>query len=250
MRVKAEAVRFFGVSQHLAITSSRASLAGNKVQENRMDTESEELLKRVEEARGELTAFDRWVAMTMAILAALLAFVTMLSHRVGTEGIAAQVEASRLRTDANIYHTQATDQWGYYQAKNIRSTEYQGFLELLSVLPKTAGADGSDTNSRLAQRWSTQIRKYEEHDLPDLKAKAEALEAKALQLENESAPIIEKAYRLHHQEGRLDMAELALELALIACSLAVLTKWNSFWYGGIVLGIVGAAVVLSAQFVV
>ena len=57
-----------------------------------MDTESEELLKRAEEARGELTAFDRWVAMTMAILAALLAFVTMLSHRVGTEGIAAQVE--------------------------------------------------------------------------------------------------------------------------------------------------------------
>ena len=213
-----------------------------------MDTESEELLKRVEEARGELTAFDRRVAMTMAILAALLAFVTMLSHRVGTEGIAAQVEASRLRTDANIYHTQATDQWGYYQAKNIRSTEYQGFLELLSVLPK-AGANGSDTNSRLAQRWSAQIRKYEEHDLPDLKAKAEALEAKALQLENESAPIIEKAYRLHNQEGRLDLAALALELALIACSLAVLTKWNSFWYGGIVLGVVGAAVALSVQFV-
>ena len=214
-----------------------------------MDAESEELLKHVEEAKGELTAFDRRVAMTMAILAALLAFVTMLSHRVGTEGIAAQVEASRLRTDANIYHTQATDQWGYYQAKNIRSTEYQGFLELLSVLPKKIGADGGDANSRLAQRWSAQIQKYEERELPDLKAKAEALEARAHQLENESATVIATGYRLHHQEGRLDLAELALELALIACSLAVLTKWNSFWYGGIVLGIAGAAVVLSAQFV-
>jgi hypothetical protein len=214
-----------------------------------MDTESEELLKRAEEAHGELTPFDRQVAMTMAILAALLAFVTMLSHRVGTEGIATQVEASRLRTDANIYHTRATDQWGYYQAKNIRSTEYQGLLELLSVLPKKAGADGGDSNSRLAQRWTTQIQKYEEHDLPDLKAKAEALEAKAHELENDSATVIAKGYRLHHQESRLDLAELALELALIECSLAVLTKWNSFWYGGIVLGIAGAAIVLSAQFV-
>ena len=215
-----------------------------------MDTDSEEVLKRVEEAQGELTAFDRCVAMTMAILAAVLAFVTMLSHRVGTEGIAAQVEASRLRTDANIYHTQATDQWGYYQAKNVRSTEYQGFLELLSVLPKATGSNGDDKNSELAQRWSAQIQKYEEHDLPDLKAKAEALEAKAHELENESATVIAKGYRLHHQEGRLDLAELALELALIACSLAVLTKWSSFWYGGIVLGVVGAAVVVSAQFVV
>ena len=214
-----------------------------------MDTDSEEVLKRVEEAQGELTAFDRRVAMTMAILAAVLAFVTMLSHRVGTEGIAAQVEASRLRTDANIYHTQATDQWGYYQAKNIRSTEYQGLLELLSILPEKVSADRSDANSQLAQRWSAQIKKYEGHDLPDLKAKAEALEAKARQLEDESATVIAKGYRLHHQEGRLDLAELALELALIACSLAVLTKWNSFWYGGIVLGIVGAAVVVSAQFV-
>src|SRR5579885_1800740 len=101
--------------------------------------EADELTKMAEEHAHEtrLSPFDRQVAMTMAIMAAVLALMTMLSHRAISESLSLQVEASSLRTEANIYHTRASDQWAYYQAKNIRSTEYQGFLALLDALSKS-----------------------------------------------------------------------------------------------------------------
>src|SRR4051794_39260309 len=80
--------------------------------------------------------FDRRVAMSMAIIAAVLAGVTLLSHRGHTETLrlraeanSIQTEAARLHTLANIAHTQATDTWGMYQAKNIRSHEFQAYLQ-------------------------------------------------------------------------------------------------------------------------
>jgi hypothetical protein len=45
----------------------------------------EELLNEIEELKDESDPFDRHVAMSMAIVAALLACVTMLSHRAHTE---------------------------------------------------------------------------------------------------------------------------------------------------------------------
>src|SRR5262249_57195037 len=78
--------------------------------------------------------FDRRVAMTMAIAAAVLAGVTMFSHRAHNETLRLLNEASLLEADAgkvkteidtlhtkaNIAHTKASDQWGYFQAKKNR----------------------------------------------------------------------------------------------------------------------------------
>jgi hypothetical protein len=208
--------------------------------------ESEELAKSIEEAKGELTPFDRNVAMTMAMMAAGLALVTMLSHRAHTETLSLQAEANHLRTEANVYHTRATDEWGFYQAKNIRDSEYRGFLGMLGVLARAPGAAAAKQSSELAQHWSAEIQKYEKHDLPELKAQAEALTNKAHQLEEESARAIARSYHAHRQGGRFDLAELGFELALVICSLAVLTKLPPFWYSGIAIGLVGAAVAVSA----
>src|SRR5438128_6368432 len=65
--------------------------------------------------------FDRRVAMTMSIVAAVLAGVTLVSHRGHTETL-------RLATEADTNHTKASDQWNLYQAKNIRAHEYEAFL--------------------------------------------------------------------------------------------------------------------------
>ena len=46
------------------------------------------------------------VSLTMAILAVLVATVSLLGHRAHTEEI--------------LMQTRATDQWAYYQAKNMR----------------------------------------------------------------------------------------------------------------------------------
>src|ERR1041384_4258516 len=59
------------------------------------------------------------VSITMSVLAVLLAAVTLLGHRAHTEEL--------------LLQGQATNQWGYYQAKNGRQHQDQIFADLLAV---------------------------------------------------------------------------------------------------------------------
>jgi uncharacterized protein DUF4337 len=209
--------------------------------------EAEELTKMVEEheEHGKLTPFDRHVAMTMVMIAAVLALITLLSHRADTEALSLQVEAASLRTEANIYHTRASDEWAYYQAKNIRSTAYQGFLAMLDALSKDP-ITGQHKTLELQEQWGAAVRKYEGIELPQLKASAEQMVNQALRLESKAADAIRHSYEAHFRGERLDLAELAVELALVLCSLAVLTKGPRFWYAGIAVGALGTLITLTA----
>jgi hypothetical protein len=209
--------------------------------------EAEELSKLVEEheEHHRLTPFDRHVAMTMVIIAAVLAIITLLSHRADSEALSLQVQAASLRTEANIYHTRASDEWAYYQAKNIRSTEYQGFLGMLDALSKDPMI-GQRRSMELQEQWGAEVRKYEGTELPQLKASAEQMVNQALRLEAKAAEVIRRSYDAHFRGERLDLAELAVEMALVLCSLAVLTKGPRFWYAGIAVGVLGTLITLTA----
>ena len=69
------------------------------------------------------------VTLTMAILAVLVASVTLLGHRAHTEEV--------------LLQSRAADQWAYYQAKEIRRRNYELFLDELSIfsLQDSAHAD-------------------------------------------------------------------------------------------------------------
>lgn len=60
------------------------------------------------------------ISVTMAILAVCVAVVSLMGHRSHTEELLAQ--------------NRATDQWAYYQAKNIRLHNYQMSLDLLNLV--------------------------------------------------------------------------------------------------------------------
>jgi Domain of unknown function (DUF4337) len=208
--------------------------------------EAEELSKVVEEhEEHRLTPFDRQVAMTMAILAAGLALVTMLSHRANTESLRQQMEANSLRTEANIFQTRASDQWAYYQAKNIRSTAFQGFLGMLDALAKDPF--NAHRNFELQEEWGSEVRQYEGTELPQLKSSAEHLVNQAIKFEGQADHAVRASYDAHRQCERLDLSELALELGLVLCSLGVLTKGHGFWYAGIGAGAVGALIAAIAM---
>src|SRR5689334_19409112 len=85
---------------------------------------------------GGDSPFDRRVAVTMAIVAAGLACVTMLSHGAHNESLLAQGEANRMQTQSNIFHTQASDQWNFFQAKNIRFYQMQNAIGLYESFPR------------------------------------------------------------------------------------------------------------------
>jgi len=209
-----------------------------------MEIKPEGLDRPGEQAEHRLDPFDRQVAMTMAIIAAVLACVTMLSHRAHDESLTLLAAANRMTTAANIHHTEASDEWGYYQAKNNRSSQLEASLALLSDLGKAPGADAKSTET--ARTWTDEIRKYRDTELPALKIKAEALVKKAHELEYESEGKIAESYQAHRRGDRLDLSELAVELALVLCSIAVLTKQPSFWYAGIGSGVIGALIAISA----
>jgi hypothetical protein len=175
--------------------------------------------------------FFRRVAMTMAIVAAVLACVTMLSHREHTETL-------RLQNEATINHTRASDQWSYFQSKKNREYFYDvsGFI----LEPVAAKADNSKSLLAKADEWKTKAQKYEQ-DAAEIQADAKSLTERAEELQKESS-------HAHHRADRFDLGELGVELALVLCSLAVLTKRSGFWYAGIGFGILGVLVAASAMF--
>src|SRR5262249_6886141 len=107
---------------HGAVIVSSRCVAALAAKRRRSSMDAVELTTRVEEREEEakLTPFDRYVAMTMVIIAAVLAVITLPGHRAETEALDLQVEAAPLRSHANIYHSRASDEWSYSQAKNIR----------------------------------------------------------------------------------------------------------------------------------
>jgi len=196
--------------------------------------------------------FDRRVAVSMAIIAAVLAGVTLLSHRGHTETVRLQAEANsiqtegaRLHTLANIEHTKASDLWSWYQAKNIRRHEYESFLQMTAFLATDPGAEQQRKKAR--DDWASQVAAYK-RELRDLEKKAKDREQEADEHRKEGEKKLEKAEESEHQSHQvhnainwIDSGHLGIELALVLCSVAVLTKLRSFWFSGVVIALLGAA---------
>jgi hypothetical protein len=153
------------------------------------------------------------VAVTMSILAVLVAIGTLLGHRASAE--------------RGILQTKAADQWSYYQAKNSRLMIRQSVADLLAIV---APIDKAKAQA-LEEKYRKEVERYES-DKDDISEKAKEFEKE-----------MELAGRL---EDRFNAGEVILEMGLIACSLTLLTNRKIFWYSGITLGIVGLVVTLSA----
>jgi hypothetical protein len=195
-----------------------------------MSHETEEHLEHAEHAQHPVQdPFYRRVAMTMAIVAAVLACVTMLSHREHTETL-------RLQNEATILHTQASDQWAYYQAKKNREYYYETSSEILKAISNNSG--NSKPPSGTTEDWQKKAEKYKQ-EAADIQASAEGLAKGAEKMQKESE-------HAHHRADWFDRGELGVEMSLVLCSLAVLTKRSLFWHIGIGFGVLGACVALSA----
>src|SRR5437879_2401487 len=78
--------------------------------------------------------FNKRVTMSIAIVAAVLACVTMLGHRAHNETLILQGEALDLTTKASIKSTEAADKWQYYQSKNSVNFLAQITSDLLKIM--------------------------------------------------------------------------------------------------------------------
>jgi Domain of unknown function (DUF4337) len=151
------------------------------------------------------------VSVTISILAVLGAVVTLLGHRSHTEEL--------------LFQAKATDQWAYYQAKDIRLHEMEAVADMLGLL---APSDKEKT-AAAHEKYLKEAERYRK-DKETISEKAKELEA-----ERDLA-----SYRA----DRFDAGEVFLEMGLVICSITMLTKKSFFWFSGIAIGAVG--VVLAA----
>ena len=99
------------------------------------------------------------VSLTIAILAVFVAVVSLLGHRAHTEEI--------------LMQTRATDQWGYYQAKNMRRNNLEALDEVLTALENTK----AERAEEVRKHFQAEIGKYREQQT-EIQTEARGLEAK------------------------------------------------------------------------
>src|ERR1700735_304845 len=149
------------------------------------------------------------VTLTMAILAVLVASVTLLGHRAHTEEV--------------LLQTRAADQWAYYQAKEIRRRNYELFLDEMSVF----SLQNAGQASAIKEKYAKEVERYKD-ELKDIQAEAKKAEDEVK---------VQEA-----RADRYDLGEVLLEAALVICSITLLTRKRMFWYMGIVLALAGIAI--------
>ncbi len=149
------------------------------------------------------------VSVTMAALAVLVAVVSLLGHRAHTEEVVLQAKSS--------------DQWAYYQAKNIRRHTDELFTDLTSVTPTTDAAQ----LGKLRAQYSQEATRYKDEQ-KGIEDQAHELEAEVVTERNRA--------------DRFDLAEVFLEVGLVITSITLLSGRRYFWGIGIVLGVIGLAV--------
>jgi Domain of unknown function (DUF4337) len=151
------------------------------------------------------------VSLTMAILAVLVAVVSLLGHRMHTEEV--------------VLQNKVTDQWAYYQAKNIRRHTDELFADMASVM-----AASSEKAAQLREKYQSEADRYRDEQ--------KEIDAEAKKLEAETTMARRRA-------DRLDLGEVFLEIALVVTSITLLSGRKPFWRTGIVLGLVGLIVAAS-----
>jgi hypothetical protein len=143
------------------------------------------------------------VSLTMAVLAVLVAVAALLGHRAHTEEVVLQAKSS--------------DQWAYYQAKNIRQHEDELFV----------AGNPSGVAAEVREKYAQEAERY--------KKEKDEIQEKARDLEREVA--VER-----RRADRYDLAEVFLEIGLVITSITLLSGRRIFWHLGIVMGVVGMVV--------
>ncbi len=190
--------------------------------------------------------FDKRVAMTIAIVAAVLACVTMLSHRAHNQTLQLQLKA----TDE---FTKASNTWNQFQAQKNRQYLYETQTLLARVATRNRGATGaqepalSPAEKEQAAKDQTKLQKMED-DIDRYRKQTDKLKEKAEGLQEEAARLRGESKHMHHVGDQYDLAELAVEFGLVLCSVAVLTKFRGFWYTGIGCGLLGMVIGMTTWF--
>lgn len=157
--------------------------------------------------------YERSVALTIAILAVILAFVDNTGDNA--------------KTDAIVKTTAAANKWAYYQSKSTKQNLAESTAVILGQLTPVDAAATKAKQEQVqkdAARYEAEKKEIQE-------------EAKALEKEVEHSMAI---------DDRADQAALLLQIAVVVSSIAILVRWKPIFFAGLAVGIVGIAAAVRA----
>jgi hypothetical protein len=153
-----------------------------------------------EKAEAEKEKWVLYVALSTAMMAVLAAVAGLLAGHHANEALIERVKSS--------------DQWNFYQSKNLKEEIAANTDQILHAI----------AGKQVAEDHSKDIARYE-------KEKAE-IRKTAEEAEKESEAHLNK-------HVPLASAVTAFQIAIAISAIAILTKRRKLWYGGILLTLVG-----------
>ena len=179
-----------------------------------MSEELNELREHAEHAREHPDLAP--ITLTMAVLAVLVAAVSLLGHRTHTEEI--------------ILQNKVTDQWAYYQAKNIRRHTDELFADLTTVV----ASKDAEAVAKLQEKYRAEADRYKDEQK---------------ELDKEARATEKEAELTRRKADRFDLGEVFLEIALVITSITLLSGRRMFWHLGLLLATAGVVLAASAWIV-
>jgi hypothetical protein len=144
------------------------------------------------------------VAVSTALYAALAAVTSLLAGRESHNAILQQVQAS--------------DHWAWYHSERLQDTVLESKDEVLTALGHPAGP-GDRSN----------LGHYEE---------------KSREIRSKADELVRSSRRHFHRHGYLALSSTFLHVAIAVAAIAILAGRKEFWYGSILLAVIGAVVVV------
>jgi hypothetical protein len=165
-----------------------------------IEVPTEQLHEAMEEAAEEST-FNSKAALSSALIAVFAAICALLAGGRANEAVIQQIKAS--------------DTWGFYQAKSIKSAQLTSKTEILKALGK----------------------KIDDKDV----AKLDEYKKDMDELNKEASDLDKEAHDLFAAHEKMAKGVTLFQIAIAMSAIAVLTRKKYLWVGGILLGLGGLA---------
>ena len=149
--------------------------------------------------------FEKMVALSIAIIAVMLSFVSM--------------KGDNAKTDAVIKTNETTNQWAFYQAKSLKEHIAGAEADILKYT-----ASGTEAVERRRQ-LEGEVKRYKDE-------------------KEEIKKAAEKSRGLAEEQGKMndrcDFAGLFLQIGIVIASVAILSGQRLIWYVSLALAAFGA----------
>ncbi len=198
-------------------------------------TDAAELISEIREERATHEAEDKFrdrAALLIALFAMLLAVASLGGGNVAEDMIQNNIKAS--------------DTWAFFQAKNVRQTQYRLAADELEVQLANPGLP-PDVRAALQEKvaaYKATVVRYD--DEPDPAAPADSLRGEGKkQLSAQARRYEALRERAGAQDSNFDYSEVAFQLAIVLGSVAILALSHKVLYISVGLGVIGTLLIIN-----